>query len=57
MTMTKEIIDRLEYAHGTRTNAVGQEFHLFHDPVTDKEYWIPAVTHYRFDCAEEVTKK
>lgn len=55
--MTNEIIERLEYAFGTRENAMGQEFHLFHDPVTDKQYWVPAVTHYHFKCAIEATEK
>jgi hypothetical protein len=53
--MNQDIIDRLEYAHGFEDDITGQHYELWHDPETDKEYWVPVDKVYRWSLIQEAT--
>ena len=52
MTMTKEILERLEWEHGGDMI----EYEFWRDPVTNKLYNVPIEIVRDFDGAEEVER-
>ena len=52
MTMTKEILERLEWEHG----GDGVEYEFWKDPATDKLYNVPIEIVRDFDNMEEVKR-